>query len=171
MQLSPAGEYFLNHARYILQTLNETEKVIQQLKGEAIEIIKVGIISTAQYFLPQVLKNFREEHSEYKIILEIRNREQLIELLRSGKIDIAIMGLVPKEIDTKAYTITNHPHVFISNIDHELALQKKIQPISLKKFDFISREKGSVQEHTLKLLCKIMISNQILLWKCLVMKV
>ena len=143
LQLSPAGEYFLNHARYILQTLNETEKVIQQLKGEAIEIIKVGIISTAQYFLPQVLKNFREEHSEYKIILEIRNREQLIELLRSGIIDIAIMGLVPKEIDTKAYTITNHPHVFISNIDHELALQKKIQPISLKKFDFISREKGS----------------------------
>ena len=143
LQLSPAGEYFLNHARYILQTLNETEKVIQQLKGEAIEIIKVGIISTAQYFLPQVLKNFREEHSEYKIILEIRNRAQLIELLRDGKIDIAIMGLVPKEIDTKAYTITNHPHVFISNIDHELALQKKIQPISLKKFDFISREKGS----------------------------
>jgi|TARA_B110000259_G_scaffold145338_1_gene163731 DNA-binding transcriptional LysR family regulator len=143
LQLSSAGEYFLNHARYILQTLNETEKVIQQLKGSKVEIIKVGIISTAQYFLPQVLKHFREEHSEYKIILEIRNREQLIGLLRDGKIDIAIMGLVPKEIDTKVYTITNHPHVFIANFDHKLVSQKKIQASALKDFDFISREKGS----------------------------
>jgi len=143
MQLSSAGEYFLNHARYILQTLNETERVIQQLKGSKIEIIKVGIISTAQYFLPQVLKNFREEHSEYKIILEIRNRAQLIELLRDGKIDIAIMGLVPKEIDTKVYTITNHPHVFIANFGHPLTKLKKIQPETLNEFDFISREKGS----------------------------
>ena len=60
MYLSVAGEYFLNHARHILQTLNEAEKVISQLKFDQIEIIKVGIISTAQYFLPQILKMFRE---------------------------------------------------------------------------------------------------------------
>ncbi len=143
LKLSPAGEYFLNHARHILQTLNESEKVINQIKGTHIEIIKVGIISTAQYFLPQVLKQFRKKHSEYKIILEIRNREQLVELLRDGQIDIAIMGLVPKEIDTKVYTITNHPHVFISNLDHSLTHLKKIRPEALNDFDFISREKGS----------------------------
>ena len=143
LKLSPAGEYFLKHAWYILQTLNESEKVIGQLKGNRVEIIKVGIISTAQYFLPQVLKQFRKRHSEYKIILEIRNREQLIELLRDGDIDIAIMGLVPKEIDTKVYTITNHPHVFIAAFDHPLTGLKKVQPEALNDFDFISREKGS----------------------------
>ena len=143
LKLSPAGEYFLKHARHILQTLNESEKVIGQLKGNRVEIIKVGIISTAQYFLPQVLKQFRKRHSEYKIILEIRNREQLIELLREGDIDIAIMGLVPKEIDTKVYTITNHPHVFIAAFDHPLTGLKKVQPEALNDFDFIRREKGS----------------------------
>jgi DNA-binding transcriptional LysR family regulator len=143
LMLSSAGEFFLNHARHILQTLNESEKVINQLKGNRVEIIKVGIISTAQYFLPQVLKQFRKKHSEYKIILEIRNREQLIELLRDGQIDVAIMGLVPKEIDTKVYTITNHPHVFIANLGHSLTNQKKIQPEALNDFDFISRENGS----------------------------
>jgi len=143
LMLSSAGEFFLNHARHILQTLNESEKVINQLKGNRVEIIKVGIISTAQYFLPQVLKQFRKKHSEYKIILEIRNREQLIELLRDGQIDVAIMGLVPKEIDTKVYAITNHPHVFIANLGHSLTNQKKIQPEALNNFDFISRENGS----------------------------
>ena len=143
LKLSSAGEYFLNHARHILQILNESEKVIEQLEENSVEIIKVGIISTAQYFLPQVLKQFRTKHSEYKIILEIRNREQLIELLRDGVIDIAIMGLVPKEIDTKVYTITNHPHVFIANFGHPLTELKKIQPEMLNEFDFISREKGS----------------------------
>ena len=74
IQLSSAGEYFLNRARHILQTLNEAEKVIKQLKGERIEVIRVGIISTAQYFVPQVLKMFRETHGQYKIILDVRNR-------------------------------------------------------------------------------------------------
>jgi len=143
LRLSSTGEYFLNHARHILQTLHESERVIEQIKGNRIEIIKVGIISTAQYFLPQVLKLFREKHSEYKIILEIRNREQLVELLRDGQIDIAIMGLVPKEIDTKVYAITNHPHVFIANFGHPLTKLKKIQPEALNDLDFISREKGS----------------------------
>jgi hypothetical protein len=53
------------------------------------------------------------------------------------------MGLVPKEIDTKVYTITNHPHVFIANLNHPLTKLRNIQPEVLKDFDFISREKGS----------------------------
>jgi len=159
LKLSSAGEYFLNHARHILQTLHESEKVIEQLKENHIEIIKVGIISTAQYFLPQVLKQFREKNSEYKIILEIRNREQLVELLRDGEIDIAVMGLVPKEINTKVYTIANHPHVFIANFGHSLTNLKKIEPKVLNDFDFISRERGSgtrahmetfIQDHDIK---------------------
>ena len=143
MYLSPAGEYFLNHARHILQTLNEAEKVIGQLNSDQIEIIKVGIISTAQYFLPQILKMFREKYGEFKIILEVRNREQLIDLLRDGKIDIAVMGLVPKEIDTKIYVIANHPHVFVASANHSLSKLKKIDPQSLNDFDLITRESGS----------------------------
>ena len=143
MYLSPAGEYFLNHARHILQTLNEAEKVIGQLKGDHIEIIKVGIISTAQYFLPQILKMFREKYGEFKIILEVRNREQLIDLLRDGKIDIAVMGLVPKEIDTKIFVIANHPHVFVAAANHSLSKLKKIDPQLLNDFDLITREPGS----------------------------
>jgi len=143
MYLSPAGEYFLNHARHILQTLNEAEKVIGQLNVDQIEIIKVGIISTAQYFLPQILKMFREEYGEFKIILEVRNKEQLINLLRDGKIDIAVMGLVPKEIDTKIFVIANHPHVFVASANHSLSKLKKIDPQSLNDFDLITREFGS----------------------------
>jgi DNA-binding transcriptional LysR family regulator len=143
MYLSPAGEYFLNHARHILQTLNEAEKVIGQLKGDQIEIIKVGIISTAQYFLPQILKMFREKYGEFKIILEVRNREQLIDLLRDGKIDIAVMGLVPKEIDTKIFVIANHPHVFVAGANHSLSKLRKIDPQLLNDFDLITRESGS----------------------------
>jgi len=143
MYLSAAGEYFLNHARHILQTLNEAEKVIGQLKGDRVETIKVGIISTAQYFLPQILKMFREKNGNFKIILEVRNREQLIDLLRDGKIDIAVMGLVPKEIDTKIYVIANHPHVFVAGANHSLSKIKKIEAQLLNDFDLITRESGS----------------------------
>ena len=41
----------------------KVKKLLNNLKGNPIEIIRVGIISTAQYFLPQVLKQFRAKHS------------------------------------------------------------------------------------------------------------
>ena len=143
LSLTSAGEYFLNTARHILQTLNETERVISQFKEDQVEIIKVGIISTAQYFLPQVLKQFRQKYPQYKFILEVRNRDQLTELLRDGDIDIAIMGLVPKEIDTKIYTLADHPHVFIASPNHPLSKIKKIDSNQLNNYELITREKGS----------------------------
>jgi len=143
IKLSEAGECFLNYASHILQILNETEKAIKHLEDNQIEIIKVGIISTAQYFLPQVLKRFRKKHKQYKLILEVRNRKQLIELLRNGEIDIAVMGLVPKEINTNIYSLANHPLVFISSPGHPLSTIKKIQPEQLNDFDLITREIGS----------------------------
>ena len=76
-------------------------------------------------------------------IADIRNREQLIDLLRDGKIDIAVMGLVPKEIDTKIFVIANHPHVFVAGANHSLSKLRKIDPQLLNDFDLITRESGS----------------------------
>ena len=54
--------------------------------------LTIGLVSTAKYFLPQFLARFKQEHFGIQIKLEVRNREQMVELLREGEIDLAIMG-------------------------------------------------------------------------------
>jgi DNA-binding transcriptional LysR family regulator len=143
LQLTSAGEYFLPYAKQIVNTLNEASDMIDQLKGVDSRPLKIGLVSTAQYFLPHLLIQFKLQYQHIKILIEVRNRQQLVELLRDGKIDIAIMGIPPKEIDTRVEAFANHPHVFIASPLNPLTGKTNLAPNALSDFEIISREPGS----------------------------
>ena len=90
-----------------------------------------------------MLAEFKKDFPNLQIKIEARNRQQLVELLRDGEIDIAIMGLPPKEIDTRVESFANHPHVFIACPTNPLVDKSNIPPDALTQFEIISREPGS----------------------------
>ena len=141
--LTSAGEYFLLYARRVFSTLNEANTMMERFRGTQFRHLKIGAVSTAKYFVPHMLVEFKKDLPNLQIKIEVRNRQQLVELLRDGEIDIAIMGLPPKEIDTRVEAFANHPHVFIASPNNPLASQFNIPPDALTKFEMISREPGS----------------------------
>ncbi len=141
--LTSAGEYFLIYARRIVSTLNEANTTMERLRGSQLGVLKIGLVSTAKYFLPKVLVQFKEDNPNAQIRIEVRNREQLVELLRDGEIDIAIMGRPPKEIDTRVEPFANHPHLFVSSPMHPLAGKIDLSPQVLNQYEMLSREHGS----------------------------
>ena len=141
--LTSAGEYFLLYARRVSSTLNEANTIMERFRGTQFRYLKIGLVSTAKYFVPHMLVEFKKDFPNLQIKIEARNRQQLVELLRDGEIDVAIMGLPPKEIDTRAESFANHPHVFIANPNNPLAGQINILPDALTKYEIISREPGS----------------------------
>jgi DNA-binding transcriptional LysR family regulator len=143
IELTSAGEYFLIYARRIISTLNEANTMMERLRGAQMGILKIGLVSTAKYFLPVALAQFKQDYPQAQIRLEVRNRQQLVELLRDGEIDIAIMGRPPKEIDTRVEAFAQHPHVFVSNSTHILAGMTDLSPQALTAHEIITRELGS----------------------------
>lgn len=143
ISLTTAGEYFLIYARRVSSTLIEAGNMMERLRGTEIKALKIGLVSTAKYFLPQMLVEFKKEYPNLQIKIEVRNRQQLVELLRDGELDIAIMGQPPKEMDTRAEAFASHPHVFISSPQNPLAEKINIAPDALNQFEIISREQGS----------------------------
>lgn len=143
VELTSAGEYFLLYARRLSSTLNEANTMMERFRGSQQGMLKIGLVSTAQYFLPQVLVQFKNECPNVQIRIEVRNRQQLVELLRDGEIDIAIMGRPPKEIDTRVEAFADHPHLFIASPSNPLAGKLNISPQALNQFELISREPGS----------------------------
>ncbi len=141
--LTSAGEYFLLYARRVSSTLNEANTMMERFRGTQFRHLKIGLVSTAQYFVPHMLVEFKKDYPNLQIKIEARNRQQLVELLRDGEIDVAIMGLPPKEINTRVEAFANHPHVFIANPNNPLAGQINIPPDALTRYEIISREHGS----------------------------
>jgi LysR family transcriptional regulator, low CO2-responsive transcriptional regulator len=143
INLTTAGEYFLIYARRVSSTLIEANNMMERLRGTEVKALKIGLVSTAKYFLPQMLVEFKKDYPNLQIKIEVRNRQQLIELLRDGELDIAIMGQPPKEMDTRVEAFASHPHVFIASRSNPLAGKRNILPDALNNFEMISREVGS----------------------------
>ncbi|MFC7462158.1 LysR family transcriptional regulator [Hydrogenophaga defluvii] len=141
--LTTVGEYMLVHARKILATLKDAEDTALRLQKLEVGTLTIGMVSTAKYFLPQLLAEFKREHGGVELKLVVGNREQLVAMLQANEVDIAIMGRPPKELATRAEPFAAHPHVFVSAVTHPLARERDISPHALRPYGFVMREPGS----------------------------
>jgi DNA-binding transcriptional LysR family regulator len=142
--LTTSGEYFLVYARRLLATLKEADDAMARFKGAESGLLSVGLVSTAKYFVPQLLARFHDEHPGIEVKLSVcQNREQLVTLLQSGEVDLAVMGRPPKELATRAEPFAAHPQVFVVAPGHALAGLDHVPLDALVNQRFIAREAGS----------------------------
>jgi LysR family transcriptional regulator, low CO2-responsive transcriptional regulator len=141
--LTTAGEYMLVYARRVLSTLKDAEDAAARLQQLEVGTLTIGMVSTAKYFLPRMLAEFRREHEGIEIKLAVGNREQLVKMLQGNEVDIAVMGRPPKELATRAEPFAAHPHVFVAPPDHPLLKIGHPTVDSLRPYGFILREAGS----------------------------
>lgn len=142
--LTTAGEYFLVHARRLLSNLKQADDAMARFKRLEHGLLTIGIVSTAKYFVPQLLARFHEEHPGIDVKLRVvGNREQLVALMEAGEVDLSVMGRPPKEMVTRAEAFAAHPLVFVCPPGHPL-LKIGHTPVSaLEPYAFIVREQGS----------------------------
>jgi LysR family transcriptional regulator, low CO2-responsive transcriptional regulator len=133
LTLSTAGEYFLLHARRMLSALKDAEDTMVRLKGVRIGKLTLGMASTAKYFVPRLLAEFRREHPGIEFRLEIGNRQALVEMLHRNQVDLAIMGRPPRELNTRAEPFAPNPLAMIASPEHPLARLPEVPPALLAK--------------------------------------
>lgn len=143
LSLSTTGEYFLVYARRLLGTLKEAEDAMARFKGVESGVLTIGMVSSAKYFLPQLLAQFRAEHRAVEVRLRLGNREQLAALMQANEIDMSVMGRAPKEWPSRAEPFAMHPHVLVTAPNHPFARAGSIPAAALAREGFIVREPGS----------------------------
>jgi DNA-binding transcriptional LysR family regulator len=144
VSLTTPGEYMLVYARRMLATLKDAEDAAARLKHVEAGTLTIGMVSTAKYFLPRLLAEFRREHEGVEIRLAEGNREKLVKMLQGNEVDVAVMGRPPRELATRAEPFAAHPHVFVAPVDHPLVKEGGSPTVeSLRPYGFIVREQGS----------------------------
>lgn len=141
--VTEAGQELLTRAREILRALKEAEDALDGLKGLKRGRINLAVVSTAKYFVPQLLARFGKDYPELEVRLAVNNRNAVIELLSANEVDLAIMGRSPQTLDTIAESFAQNPHVIIASPEHPLAKQRRIPVERVAKETFIVREPGS----------------------------
>lgn len=143
LYVTDAGQELLARAREILRALKDAEDTLDGLKGLRRGRINLAVVSTAKYFVPQLLARFGKDFPELEIRLTVNNRNSVIEQLAANEVDLAIMGRSPESLDTVAEPFAQNPHVIIAAPDHPLAVRRRIPVETVAREKFIVREPGS----------------------------
>jgi LysR family transcriptional regulator, low CO2-responsive transcriptional regulator len=148
--LTDAGKEVARHARLIALQLREAEEALAAIKGVRGGRLSIGVVSTAKYFAPRLLAEFRRHHQGIEIDLRVHNRQTIVRQLAENEIDLAIMGQPPQEFATIAEAFADHPLVIIAPPDHPLAQLRQIPPSRLNEEIFLIRETGSGTRATME---------------------
>jgi DNA-binding transcriptional LysR family regulator len=144
VQLTMGGEYFLVYAKRLLSTLKDADNVMARFKGVETGVLTIGLISTAGYFLPQLLASFQAEHPGVDVRLDVtRDITKLMARMHSNEIDLAVMGRPPKEYAMRAEPFAGHPMVFVCPPGHPLLGVGHPPLTALMNHPIIARETGS----------------------------
>ena len=92
ISLTPAGELFLREARAVLVQAALAEQLMRDAARGVIGHVRLGTRSTSQYALvPGAIRRLREMHPHASVTLTGPLRGMLIEHLRQGTIDLAVV--------------------------------------------------------------------------------
>ncbi|MDI6747662.1 MAG: LysR family transcriptional regulator [Rhodocyclaceae bacterium] len=148
--LTVAGEEVARHARRIAQQLREASEALDAIRGVRGGRLSIGAISTAKYFTPRLLMEFRRRKPGVELNLSVNNRETVVRQLADNEIDLAIMGKPPQEFTTVSEAFADHPLVIVAAADHPLAGSKQVTPAQLSEETFLIRESGSGTRATME---------------------
>ena len=148
-----AGIELYEACRDIFESLANLEMKIADIKGIKRGRLRLGVITTAKYFAPEILGEFCQLHEGIDVSLKVTNRDRIIERIVANDDDLYIMGQLPdSEADVEAIPFAPNPLVVMAPRNHPLAGQKNIPFARIAQEPFIMREPGSgIRDATLKL--------------------
>jgi len=142
--LTMVGEYVLAQTQRVLAAMRDAEDMVARFRGLKTGPLDVAMVSTAKYFLPRLLVQFRDEHPGIDIRLQVcNNRDEIVALMQEGAVELAIMGRPPRGWPTRAEPFAMHPHVLVTALEHRFVGMEEVPAAALAGEGFIVREPGS----------------------------
>jgi len=138
-----AGKEMYSASLDILTRIAELKNSLDELEGTVKGILQVSVITTAKYFLPELLGSFLQKYPDVEPKLKFTNRARIIERLMNNVDDFVIMGQVPEDDHLEAYPFLNNIISIVAPADHPLAKKKNIPLKELVNHRFLNREAGS----------------------------
>lgn len=148
--LTEPGQALRTHAARISAQMRELETSMEEFHGLERGVLRLAVVSTANYFLPQRIAAFTQLHPGVRVSLSVVNREAVLTALAENRTDLAITGQPPHTADVIARNFMDNPLVVIAPPDHPLAGAERIPLARLAEETLVLREPGSGTRATIE---------------------
>jgi len=143
LYLTEAGHELRGFAQRFAAEASDLQSAMDQLRGLERGLLRISVVSTANYFLPPFIARYTDRHPGVRIRLQVSNREMVLAALTDNRTDIAITGRPPDMVDVVAERFMDNPLVVIANPRHPLARLSHVGLECLGEETLLMREPGS----------------------------
>lgn len=150
VRLTEAGELLLGYADRLSALWSEASDEMATLLGAFSGTLRVGAVSTAEYWLPRLLVTFVNQNPRVKLKLHLANRSEVVRSLAAQEIDIAVMGQPPEELKVVAASFAKNPMAFMAAPNHPLMSIADLTLDKLVGANLLVRERGSGSRMTVE---------------------
>ncbi|WP_034455348.1 LysR family transcriptional regulator [Buttiauxella noackiae] len=144
LELTPAGQGVVRHARKVLDNVNQMASEISDYSTGVLGHIRVAAnVSAVIQFLPQDLAGFHRRHPRLRILLEEALSENIVEQVDSGRVDIGIFADNVAASGIRTFTYRQDRLVLLVPSGHPLASLTSISFTETLGYDYVGLNQGS----------------------------
>ncbi len=133
ISVTPIGAQIVAQAEHVLEQTAYIKNIAKQNKDPLVGPLRVGVIYTiAPYLLPQLIPSLIDKFPQMPLILQENFTVKLIELLRAGELDAAIMALPFNEQGMMVRPLYDEPFMIALPRHHQWAERQAISSAELK---------------------------------------
>jgi len=144
IKLNDVGEAALPAVRKLLREAQSLEEMITSQQGTIYGLLAVGCSTAAgKYILPKIMARFMAEHPQVRVTCRVGPRNQALERLTAGEVDLAISSLRIPRRTVEYRHFADDLLVLIAPPTHPWAKAGQIAPDSLIEHPIILRESSS----------------------------
>lgn len=149
-----AGEKVAERINAVFEQVALLQTDLHSLQGQLSGALSLCAVSTAQYAVPHLLRDFLERHPAVNVSLRVVNRARAIELLNNNTDDLVIMGLVPSDRSLASLPFLDNELIPVMAPKHPLSARKQLTAQQFLNASLLLREAGSGNRLALEQHCQ-----------------
>lgn len=141
------GKEIAQAAEEIVNQIHSINYKTLAYQGQVTGRLKISVVSTGKYVMPYFLSGFISQHPGIELVMDVTNKEKVIESLENNEVDFALVSILPSALNIERMDLLQNKLYLVGNT------QNSKQNITLEDFDtipLIFREKGSGTRTTME---------------------
>jgi len=118
-------------------------------KGQLTGRLKISVVSTGKYVMPYFLTNFMQQHSGIELMMDVTNKNKVVESLENNEVDFALVSILPNTLNIEKLDLLQNKLYLVGNAETKFKKATSTKEI-FKELPLIFREKGSGTRQTME---------------------
>lgn len=149
IHITAFGREIAEVAENIIEQVHAINYKTLAFKGQLTGKLKISIVSTGKYVMPYFLADFIKAHPGIELIMDVTNKNTVLESLENNEVDFALVSIIPPALKVEKLDLLQNKLFLVG--ESQTQFKKREQPVDIfKDLPLIFREKGSGTRQTME---------------------